>query len=252
MSVYVIAEAGINHQGDMKLATNLIVLAKQTGANAIKFQTYNTDRICRKENREYAWLKQCQLRDEDFRTLQDQCSSLGIDFISTPDDIHDAEFLESLHMPYMKIGSPNATEHFLFSIAHLKTPLLVSCGMGADPKKLPFAGVASFMHCTSAYPCPLAEANVARVDGDLINGFSDHTSGATSAAMAVARGAVFIEKHFTSNTKLPGPDHKMSLNPTQMRFYVETIRLCETLLGDGLCKIQPSEQHTIEQLKDRK
>lgn len=252
MSVYIIAEAGINHCGSMEKALQLVNVAKQAGANAVKFQTYVTDRICRKDSQQYATLKACELPYSAFTELQKAAKDLGIDFISTPDDLQDAEFLETLGMPYMKIGSANATEAFLRSIVHLKTPLLVSCGMAADAASLPIAGVACFMHCTSSYPCPSNEANVSRIDGDVITGFSDHTEGATAAALAVARGARFIEKHITLNTKLSGPDHKMSLPPQQFRFYVQTIRLCETILGDGACKIQPGEQETIRLLGDRK
>ncbi len=256
MSVYIIAEAGINHNGSMATACQMIDVAKQCGADSVKFQTYVTERICHISNPEYAMLKRCELSYDDFRYLFKYATAKGIDFISTPDTVEDAEFLDTLGMRYMKIGSANANAKFLRSIEKLKTKRIISLGM---------AGSALYdswphdimMHCVSSYPCPLDQANVAVVgpdpeDGFHIYGFSDHTLGATCAVMAVARGAKFIEKHFTLDCRADGPDHHMSTEPNEMRAYIAYIRQAESALGDGVRRVMPCEQKTIDQLKRRK
>ena len=255
MSVYVIAEAGINHNGSMAVARMLANAAKEAGANAVKYQTYVTDDICRKDSPEYAWLKHCELSYDQFVQLKKHCDSIGIDFISTPDTVKDAEFLDTLGMRYMKIGSANANGTFVRSLEHIKTPLILSIGMNgwitmADNVKV-------IMHCVSAYPCPIEQANMALVGPhyDVICdtlGFSDHTVGSLCAVMAVARGAKFIEKHFTLDRKAEGPDHHMSMDPDELQGYIHNIRQAELALGDGVRRVMPCEQKTIEQLKARK
>lgn len=249
MSVYIIAEAGINHNGSMAAACQLIDAAKRCGADAVKFQTYVTDDICHKDNPEYADLKRCELSYDDFRYLFKYATARGIDFISTPDTVKDAEFLDTLGMKYMKIGSANAHPGFLSQIRHLKTVLLVSMGMGAEI----YRHVNGFlMHCVSSYPCPIDQANVSVIDEEAIRGFSDHTIGSLCAIMAVARGAKFIEKHFTLCNDWGGPDHHMSMEPDAFAKYVADIRAAESALGDGVRRVMPCEQKTIEQLKARK
>jgi N,N'-diacetyllegionaminate synthase len=254
MTVYVIAEAGINHNGSMAAACQLIDAAKRCGADAVKFQTYVTDDICHKSNPEYADLKRCELSYDDFRYLFKYAAAKGIDFISTPDTVEDAEFLDTLGMRYMKIGSANANNAFLESISHTKTPKIVSLGM-CDRAFTYCHNVACWMHCVSSYPCPPDQANMACVGagfyGDTI-GFSDHTMGEWCAIMAVARGARFIEKHFTLDRYADGPDHHMSAQPAEFRSYVGAIRQTERALGDGIRRVMPCEQKTIEQLKARK
>lgn len=257
MTVYIIAEAGVNHGGSLATACQLIDAAKQCGADAVKFQTYVTDDICRKDNPEYAMLKRCELSYDDFRYLFKYATAKGIDFISTPDTVKDAEFLDTLGMRYMKIGSANATEEFVSSLAHIKTPLIVSLGMSSTWQVLTgFSDLQGtspvFMHCVSAYPCPLDQASLARIDGEAIDGFSDHTIGNLCAIMAVARGAKFIEKHFTLSNDWEGPDHAMSCEPWAFTAYVQAIRQSEPALGDGVRRVMPCEQRTIEQLRARK
>ena len=253
MSVYVIAECGINHQGSMQSAREMAMAAKLAGADAVKFQTYVTDDICRSDNQEYAWLKRCELSYDQFRELKQYCDTISIDFISTPDTVKDAEFLDTLGMRYMKIGSANANSSFLRSIEHIKTPLIVSMGMGSD---YPVGAIS--MHCVSAYPCPIEQANMSRVFGYMgrlqgyVAGFSDHTIGDMCAVMAVARGAKFIEKHFTLDHTQEGPDHHMSMEPDELARYIRSIRMAEKALGDGVRRVMPCEQKTIEQLKGRK
>lgn len=248
MSVYVIAEAGINHQGSMETACQMAEAAKLAGANAVKFQTYVTDDICRKDNPEYAWLKKCELEYSQFRYIKLACDDIGIDFISTPDTVKDAEFLDTLGMRYMKIGSANACARFTDHLKHIKATLIVSEGLG---------GIEGFwrqhwipMHCVSSYPCPIDQANMQRIGG-YTAGFSDHTLGSMCAIMAVARGAKFIEKHFTLDRAQEGPDHHMSVEPDELASYIRDIRSAEKALGDGIRRIMPCEQKTIEQLKAR-
>ncbi len=252
MSVYIIAECGISHNGSMATACQMIDVAKQCGADAVKFQTYITDRICRKANPEYDMLKRCELSYDDFRYLFKYATAKGIDFISTPDTVEDAEFLDTLGMRYMKIGSANAKNGLIHALATvgIKTPLIVSLGMGAGTvwTRPPLA---CWMHCVSSYPCPLDQANMACVDQYHI-GFSDHTPGSICAIMAVARGARFIEKHFTLDCDAEGPDHHMSMEPGNFASYVEAIRQAERALGDGVRRVMPCEEKTIAQLKARK
>lgn len=251
MTVYIIAEIGINHGGSLVTACQLIDAAKKAGADAVKFQTYITDDICRKDSPEYATLKRCELSYDDFRYLFKYATAKGIDFISTPDTVKDAEFLDTLGMRYMKIGSGNARNGFTDNLKHIRTPLIVSGGMG---------GITGFwrsewiaMHCVSSYPCPVEQAQMATVDGWCrVIGFSDHTIGSLCAIMAVARGAKFIEKHFTLDSTADGPDHHMSMEPDQFAGYVHMIRQAEKALGDGVRRVMPCEQKTIEQLRARK
>ena len=251
MTVYIIAEAGVSHNGSMSEAIALIHAAKRVGADAIKFQTYITDDICRKDSPEYAVLKRCELSYSDFAVLNERCKQVGIDFISTPDTYKDAVFLDTLGMRYMKVGSANAQMLHSMSFVNMKTPLLVSLGMGARPRVWKMG--LDYMHCVSSYPCPLDQANMSLIDGEPnITGFSDHTLGSMCAIMAVARGAKFIEKHFTLDRHADGPDHHMSLEPDEMARYIADIRLAESALGDGVRRVMPCEQKTIEQLRARK
>lgn len=250
-NVYIIAEAGINHNGNLATACQLIDAAKKAGADAVKFQTYITDDICRKDNPEYAMLKRCELSYDDFRHLFNYATAKGIDFISTPDTVKDAEFLDTLGMRYVKIGSGNANEDFLDQLTNINTPLIISLGMDG---RLVSSGlnVACPMHCVSAYPCPMDQAGMAHVGVYGITGFSDHTIGSLCAIMAVARGARFIEKHFTLDSTWDGPDHHMSMEPDQFAGYVHMIRQAEKALGDGVRRVMPCEEKTIEQLRARK
>ncbi len=247
-AVYIIAECGVNHSGSMATACQMIDAAKHCGANAVKFQTYITERICHIDNPEYAMLKRCELSYDDFRSLFKYATAKGIDFISTPDTLEDAEFLDTLGMRYMKIGSANSNAEFLSSLSHIKTPLIVSMGMGASA----CYGSHIQMHCVSSYPCQLEHANMACVGTCDTEGFSDHTLGHMAAIMAVARGAKFIEKHFTLDTSYDGPDHAMSMDPALFKQYVHAIRTAESALGDGVRRVMPCEEKTIAQLKARK
>ncbi len=250
--VYIIAEAGINHSGSMATACQMIDVAKQCGADAVKFQTYVTDRICHPSNPEYAMLKRCELSYDDFRYLFKYAVAKGIDFISTPDTMEDAEFLDTLGMRYMKIGSANANIPFLSKLTDIATPLIISLGMAAHWQSFPWLPTQPvLMHCVSSYPCPLDQANMERVDSE-VRGFSDHTIGHMAAIMAVARGAKFVEKHFTLDRNAEGPDHHMSMEPIEFSYYVQAIRMAERALGDGVRRIMPCEEKTIDQLKARK
>ena len=238
--VYVIAEAGINHNGSMSEAIALINAAKRVGADAIKFQTYVTDDICRKDSPEYPVLKKCEIAYGQFAELFKRCQLAGIDFISTPDTYRDAVFLDTLGMRYMKIGSANANEAFVRPLRGLKTRLIVSLGMGASPFEY-----ADNLHCVSAYPAPLDQMNMARVGEDWITGLSDHTEGYLAAVMAVARGATIIEKHFTLDRNAEGLDHHMSLEPDEMTAYIGQIRLAESALGTAFAASCPVSKRRL-------
>lgn len=255
MSVYVIAEIGINHNGHYETAVKMIEAARTCDADAVKFQTYYAEDICDRSNPEFPWLEQCELSNTQFVGLRMVCERVGIDFISTPDTVRDAEFLDTLSMKYMKIGSANANSAFLNSLAHIRTPLLVSLGMGANNIELRRGQVSHFMHCISAYPVPDNEAEMCRVQqANGVTGFSDHTIGSMAAIMAVARGAKVIEKHFTLEKTAPGPDHHMSADPAELVQYIKDIRRATTMLWGGQRGIfpLPCEQKTIQQLARRK
>lgn len=256
VGIYVIAEAGINHIGDYDTAIELIWAAKSAGADACKFQTYVTDRICKPSSDQYAELKKCELAYVEFENLKRACERADIDFLSTPDDLMDAAFLCGLGMKYMKIGSANNSNGFVEALGHMNflnpvPPLIISLGMGASGIYDTEIPIASLMHCVSSYPAPWEDANMARIGGR-INGFSDHSKGTMAAVMAVARGVQFIEKHITMDKDQVGPDHHMSCDPEYFKYYVKCIRQAEQMLGDGQRKVMPSEQKTIALLESRK
>lgn len=259
--VYIIAEAGINHDGNFDKAKAMINLAKEAGCDAIKFQTYRTETICKKSSKQFAWLKKCEFSFGQFRRLNKIATLLGIDFISTPDDEECAKFLASLKPKWMKIGSGKAKDSkFLRYCLGLNVPLIVSTGMltadaelfraeDMDPKKL------ALLHCTSAYPCPADEMNLRVIswmqDSPVPVGLSDHSRGTIAALVAVGLGARMLEKHFDIAPQTQGPDRAVSAMYHELEDYVWSVRNAETMLGDGIKRIMPSERATMKLLKAR-
>lgn len=251
MSIYLILEVGVNHRGDLSLAKLMARTAKELGGDCCKFQTYKTERICSPKSAQYDVLKECELTYDKFRELNDYCRKIGIEFMSTPDTAEDAIFLETLGMRYMKIGSANANQDFYDELfAHgVKTPLLVSLGMGSEPI---IGQRIKHLHCVSSYPVPDDQANMKACRRKCIKGFSDHTTGSIAAIMAVALGSTIIEKHFTMNKAWEGPDHHMSMEPDELRQYVKDIRRAEKMLGDGVRRMMPCEEATRKLLAERR
>ncbi len=270
-SVFIIAEAGVNHNGSLKLAKKLIDAAAETGADAVKFQTFKTEKLVtlstpqagyQKKNApagsQYEMLKKLELSDEDFRGLFDYCAKRKIMFLSTPFDLESADFLCQLGMKYFKISSGDLTNlPMLSKIAAYKKPLLLSTGMstlaevGEAVKAVRSSGnkTMTIMHCTSNYPTRYEDVNLKALltlqrAFRLPIGYSDHTPGVEVSIAAVALGAGVIEKHLTLDKKLSGPDHRASLEPAEFISLVESIRHIEKALGDGEKTPRKSEHET--------
>lgn len=269
MSVYIIAEAGVNHNGSIDIAKELVRTAKQVGADCIKFQTYITENLVTSDAKkaeyqikntqnmdsQYLMLKKLELSFEQFIDLKNYCEEVGIDFLSTPFDFDSIEFLESLGMKFWKIPSGEITNlPYLERLAETKIPVILSTGM-SDLEEIEEAVEVlkengcpkiSILHCTTEYPTPINECNLKAIQ-TLKNefgvkvGYSDHTDSILIPAVAVAEGAEIIEKHFTLDKTMDGPDHKASLEPEQLREMIKNIRTIEKALGDGVKRPSKSE-----------
>ena len=273
--VYIIAEAGVNHNGDKHLAFKLCDVAKEAGADAVKFQTWKTEKIVTKsatlaeyqENNisdkgasQYEMLKQLELSYDDFLEVKDYCDQIGIQFLSTPDTEEDMDFLLGLGIPVLKIGSGEVTNiPFLRAIGKRRQKVILSTGMStlADVEKayhtLMESGAkeVSLLHCTTNYPCPYHEVNLQAMQTlkaafKCQVGYSDHTMGIEVPIAAVAMGAEIIEKHFTLDRNMEGPDHKASLDPEELKQMVISIRNIEQAMGDGIKRPNASEQKNAE------
>lgn len=267
--VYIIAEAGVNHNGRLDLALKLCDAAKETGVDAVKFQTWKTELIVSKNTKmadyqkknlgnddsQYDMLKKLEMSYEDFRLVKDYCDKIGIQFLSTADETESLEFLCDLGMPFIKLGSGEISNiPYLRYCAKKNIPIIISTGMcnmsdvAVAYDILTEAGATdiTILHCTTNYPCPVDEVNLRAMltlkDAFKCKvGYSDHTMGIEVPIAAVAMGAEIIEKHFTLDRNMDGPDHKASLEPNELRKMVESIRNIEMALGDGIKRPNKSE-----------
>jgi len=258
-SILIVAEIGINHNGDISLAKRMIDAAKQSGADAVKFQNYRTeDFVLNKtinfkynsntgmviEN-QFEMFKRYELTFEKLKKLKSYCDSIEINFFSTPTSARGIEELKLLGVDYIKNGSDFIQNLPLIEeMAKSKIPVVISTGMAnlaqIDEAVRTFENAGGkdliILHCVSQYPAPMKEVNLLKIPvlknvfGYPI-GFSDHTEGNEAAIGAVALGATFIEKHFTLSHDLPGPDHQFSSTPDEFSIYVESIRNIEMALG---------------------
>lgn len=273
--VFIIAEAGVNHNGDKSLAFRLCDAAKAAGVDAVKFQTWKTEKIVTKsaalaeyqENNisdkgasQFEMLKQLELSYNEFVEVRDYCNQIGIQFLSTPDTEEDMDFLLGLGIPVLKIGSGEVTNiPFLRAIGERHQKVILSTGMStlSDVEKayntLHESGAKeiSLLHCTTNYPCPYDEVNLRAMQTlkaafKCQVGYSDHTMGIEVPIAAVAMGAEIIEKHFTLDKNMEGPDHKASLDPCELKQMVDSIRNIEKALGDGIKRPNASEQKNAE------
>lgn len=250
MSVFVIAEAGVCHNGSLREAEKLIVAAKRSGADAVKFQLFDSEKLKRPE------IKHLQISQDDMAGLKLYSERQGIEFLCTPFDVESLEFLVEIGVRYLKIASGCLKNFPLLYSAHQSgLPVILSTGMstiGDITKTLSYlSSNVTLLHCTSSYPCPINEVNLAAMDTlrehfGLPVGYSDHTSGIVVAIAAVARGAKIIEKHITLDRNAEGPDHKSSIEPKEFRIMVESIRDIEKAIGTGEKKAQPSEAKTMK------
>lgn len=271
MHTYIIAEAGVNHNGQLDLALKLCDAAKKAGVDCVKFQTWQTEKIVTRkaekatyqsentnnaEESQFDMLKKLELSYEDFRLVQEHCNKIGIDFLSTPDEEYSLAFLmNELHLPLIKIGSGEVTNiPYLRQIASYHKPIILSTGMATlaqvamafDTLIAAGAPSLSLLHCTTNYPCPKNEVNLRAMQTmkeafKCPVGYSDHTMGTEIPIAAVAMGAEIIEKHFTLDRNMDGPDHKASLEPHELKYMVDCIRNIEVALGDGIKRPNPSE-----------
>jgi len=260
--VWIIAEAGVNHNGDPGLALELIHAAKECGADCVKFQTFRADRLVtaqspkaqyqlettQRSESQFEMLKKLELDVDAFARLAEACRKADITFLSTPYGAEDIALLESLDAPAYKIASALAVEPLLLErCAATGKPLLLSTGMctldecRAAVDTLRDAGCDDIiaLQCTTDYPSRLEDANLHAIAGlreelDVPVGYSDHTQGLTASIAAVALGACTIERHFTLDRALPGPDHSASSDPAEMRKLVQKVRDVERALGSTI------------------
>jgi N-acetylneuraminate synthase len=271
MKTFIIAEAGVNHNGDILIAKQLVDEAVKAGVDAVKFQTWKTELLVSKEasqaeyqadntgkvESQFDMLKRLELSYSDFLKLKRYCDSVGVMFMSTPDEVESANFLKPLQSTF-KIGSGELTNiPFLQYIAGFKKKVILSTGMGGlDEIQSALHALESgvidrsditLLHATTMYPTPMKDVNLNAMQTmrDTFNisvGYSDHTMGIEVPIAAVAMGASVIEKHFTLSRDMQGPDHKSSLEPEELRFMVSAIRNIEEALGDGIKTAKPSEE----------
>ncbi|MCR5107243.1 MAG: N-acetylneuraminate synthase [Lachnospiraceae bacterium] len=270
----IIAEAGINHNGNMDIAKEMIQVAKDTGADIVKFQTGKTSYVMSKfaQKAEYqktntgsegSQLDMCldlTLPYPAFSELADECKRVGITFLSTPFTVDSVEYLNNIEMPFWKIPSGEITHlPYLIAIAKTHKPVVMSTGMCTMEeieeavKVLRDNGTKelSLLHCNTEYPTPFEDVNLRAMETmrqrfNVEVGYSDHTKGIEVPIAAVAMGATIIEKHFTLDRSMPGPDQAASLEPDEFRAMTEAIRNIEKAFGDGVKKPSPSEAGNIE------
>jgi N-acetylneuraminate synthase len=299
--IYIIAEAGVNHNGSIELAKQLIEAAAVSGADAVKFQTFKTEKLVSRsapkalyqlavtdrEESQFEMLKRLELDRGTHEQLIEHCRKAGIQFLSTPFDLESVDLLaNTLNLPRIKLPSGEITNGpLLLKAARTGKPVILSTGMStladvgaalgvlafgytSSPDELPFEGafekafaseagqaslrsMVTLLHCTTAYPTPYNDVHLLAMDTlkhafGIPCGYSDHTLGIAVPIAAAARGAVMIEKHFTMDRNLPGPDHQASLEPKELKEMVNSIRQVEQAFGSAYKK--PTE----EELANRK
>ena len=269
---FIIAEAGVNHNGSLGLAYQLVDMAVHAGADAVKFQTFQAELLVTRdapkaeyqirntggEENQFQMLKKLELSAEANYSLRNYCKEKGILFLSTPFDEKSADLLEQLNVPLFKIGSGEVTNlPFLRYVARKQKPIILSTGMSTlgevetAIQAIVSTGNSSIilLHCVSVYPAPSADINL-RVMQTLQStlgfpaGYSDHTIGIEISLAAAALGACVIEKHITLDRRIPGPDQSCSIEPTELRALVTGVRNIEAALGNGIKRVGASELNT--------
>ena len=274
--VFFIAEAGVNHNGDLDLALRLVDVARAAGADAVKFQTFTTEKVIaidaplaeyQKANAgapsAVEMLKGFELPQNDFARIADHCSAVGIEFMSSPFDLDSARFLAGIGMTKFKLASGEITHAaFVKGVAAIAAEVggsvILSTGMSTLDEVAEAVGwieaggnpPLTILHCVSNYPAPAKDANLRAMDtlaeafGRPI-GWSDHTLGDAVSLAAVARGAMVVEKHFTLDNALAGPDHAMSMDPDGLERLIAGIRTVEASLGDGIKRPVEAEREIM-------
>lgn len=271
--VTIIAEAGVNHNGSLENAKKMVDVAKKAGVDYVKFQTFTSEKLVSvtadmaeyqkkntgKSQSQLAMLKSLELSREEFIELKEYCKEQEIGFLSTPFDLDSITFLKDLGMDFFKIPSGEITNYpYLVSIAQTGMAVVMSTGMsemeevrqGVQVLKEHGTPKITLLHCNTQYPTPMEDVNLKVMDTlreefGFPVGYSDHTLGIEVPVAAVARGACVIEKHFTLDKSMEGPDHKASLEPQELESMVRAIRNIERALGNGEKRPSNSEQKNI-------
>ena len=256
MSVFVIAEAGVNHNGRLSTAFRLCDAAKAAGADAVKFQHFNSQALWGDDR-----IAHLELRDAEVAVIAKHCASIGIEFMATPFGVREVGVIAPL-VKRIKVAS-GCLERWdlLAAVRATGLPVIMSTGMSGEgrvDRALEALGhykdgaAVTLLQCTSAYPCPIEAVNLHAMSELELTfgapvGFSDHTQGITVAIAAAALGATVIEKHLTLDRNAEGPDHKASIEPQEFRVMVSAIRTVEAALGDGVKRAQPAEEQVRRQ-----
>lgn len=271
---FIIAEAGVNHNGSIETAKKLVDIAKKSGADAVKFQTFKAEKLVTgyaamaeyqqkntgKQDSQFDMLKKLELSFDDFKILKNYCDQAGIIFLSTPFDFESAEFLNSLEIDAYKISSGDLTNiPLLDSISNYKKPVILSSGMatlGEIEEAVNYLhnndlADLAVLHCVSNYPADIKNVNLKAMltiknAFNVVTGYSDHTEGILIPSAAAALGASIIEKHFTIDKKMEGPDHKASLEPHELEQMINNIRMVEASIGNGIKTFCSSEIDTMK------
>lgn len=276
--VLFIAEGGVNHNGDLERAKELVEVAAESGANAVKFQTFSAERLVTQDGEatnyqkeeleddlsQYEMLKRYELDTDAHVELKSHCAEHDIKFLSTPFDVESADFLAELGVPAMKIGSGELTNKPLLEhVADFGVPLIVSTGMSTLEevqrahdwiRSVDKSAEVVFLHCVSAYPTPLKQANLRAMETmqsalDTPVGFSDHTLDVETSGFAIAMGAPVVEKHLTLDKSLPGPDHSASLEPAEFAQAVTIARKAATARGSAEKEPAAAERENIHAIR---
>lgn len=265
-STFIIAEIGVNHNGDVNLAKKMIKSASECGVDAVKFQTFKSEDLVTEnaktaeyqetntdENSQFEMLKKLELTFDDFKELKEYASNCNVMFISSPFDIGSVNLLENLDVSLYKLGSGELTNFELIDhVQKTNKPIILSTGMATlDEIQETYDFIENksnltILHCITGYPTSFEEANlnfikILQSKFNVPIGFSDHSPGIELPIAAVALGACVIEKHFTLDKNLEGPDHKASLNPVEFKAMVDAIRNVEVAMGDGIRKFSENE-----------
>ena len=267
---FIIAEAGINHNGELEKAYSMIKVAKESGADAIKFQTFKAEEFVGEPDLTYTYMsqgkeitesmlvmfKRYEFTRNEWVLIKQRCDEEGIIFLSTPQNSSDLDLLIEIGIPAIKVGSDDFTNiPLLRNYANTGLPMMISCGM-ADLAEVHQAleAIGSLdgyptilMLCTSQYPTPPEDVNLLKlktlstVFPTIILGFSDHTQGSLASSLAVAMGAVVFEKHFTLDNNLPGPDHWFSENPIGLKEWIKSVKMSYTMMGNPIVRPTTNE-----------
>ena len=274
MSTIIIAEAGVNHNGDMLLAKEMIEKAAEAGADIVKFQTFVPELVISKfaskadyqknttgtDESQLDMVRRYFLSNDEHYELVSHAKKCGIEFLSTPFDLVSVDFLKELDLSYWKIPSGEITNlPYLIAVAKTGKPVIMSSGMctmeevksSLNVLKENGSGEIIVLHCNTEYPTPFEDANLSAIitlrdELGVRTGYSDHTPGIEAAIAATALGAVVLEKHFTLDRNMDGPDHKASIEPDELIAMVQAVRNVERAMGTGIKSPSPSERKNID------